>query len=175
MSIAIVGMLDEREPALQLIKERIEQRGHKTCLLDISVGTGAIVPVLKADVSCRELIELGEESLGPAAAKKSRATSIMTVGLRIKISDLHRSGELQGIIAITGMTGALITLTSMKELPFGIPKLLISGATSMPFHAAQFSNYFALRDITVMNTVVDTVGMNGLVRALAFCCLQDVE
>jgi len=37
------------------------------------------------------------------------------------------------------MTGALISLATMKELPFGMPKLLISGVTSMPVHAAQFA------------------------------------
>ena len=38
MAIAIVGMLDEREEALRLIRERIEQRGHRAYLIDISVG-----------------------------------------------------------------------------------------------------------------------------------------
>src|SRR5271169_2278406 len=121
MSIAIVGMLDEREPALRLIKDRIEQRGHKTCMIDISVGSGAIIPSLKADVSCGDLIELAEKSAGIAITGERTATSIMAEGLKIKITDLHRSGELQGMIAITGMTGALISLTAMKELPFGFP------------------------------------------------------
>jgi uncharacterized protein (UPF0261 family) len=71
------------------------------------------------------------------------------------------------MIAITGMTGALISLPAMQELPFGVPKLLISGATGQPVHAAKFGDYFARTDITVMHTVVDTVGMNSLVRALA--------
>jgi uncharacterized protein (UPF0261 family) len=167
MPIAIVGMLDEREEALRIIKERIEQRGHRTCLMDISVGTGAIIPKLKADVSCRELAELGEKQKGLPVGKKSTATSIMAEGLRAKISALHESGELQGIIAITGMTGALISLAAMEALPFGIPKLLVSGATAQPVHAGQFANYFAVNDITVMNTVVDTVGMNALVKTLA--------
>jgi uncharacterized protein (UPF0261 family) len=112
-------------------------------------------------------MELAEKSSRVAITEERTATSIMTEGLKIKIADLHRSGELQGMIAITGMTGALITLPAMKELPFGFPKLLISGTTSVPYHANKFSNYFALRDITVMSTVVDTVGMNSLVRALA--------
>ena len=38
MSIVIVGMLDERKEALKLIKEQIEKRGHKTVLIDISIG-----------------------------------------------------------------------------------------------------------------------------------------
>jgi len=163
MSIAIVGMLDEREEALGILKDRIEQRGHKACLIDISVGTGAIVPTIKADVSCRELIELAEKD----AQAATPATSIMAEGLKSKISSLYKSGELQGMIAITGMTGALIALTAMEALPFGVPKLLISGATAMPVHAGQFANYFSLKDITVMHTVIDTVGMNALLKTLA--------
>ena len=68
------------------------------------------------------------------------------------------------MIAITGMTGALMSLPAMKELPFGVPKLLISGATGQPVHAAKFGDFFSARDITVMHTVVDTVGMNPLVQ-----------
>jgi len=167
MAIAVVGMLDEREEALRIIRDRIEQRGHTTCLIDISVGSGAIVPTLEADVGCRELAELAERSAGLTVGRGNTPTAVMTEGLKAKICDLHGSGELQGMVAITGMTGALISLAAMKELPFGVPKLLISGATGQPAHAAKFADYFALRDITVMHTVVDTVGMNALVRTLA--------
>jgi uncharacterized protein (UPF0261 family) len=167
MAIAIVGMLDEREEALKIIRDRIEQRGHKTCLIDISVGTGAIVPTLEADVSYRELAELAERGAGLAVGRGHAPTAVMAEGLKAKICDLYECGELQGMIAITGMTGALISLPAMKALPFGVPKLLISGATGQPVHARRFGDYFALRDITVMHTVVDTVGMNALVRTLA--------
>jgi uncharacterized protein (UPF0261 family) len=158
-------MLDEREEALRLLKEKIEQRGHRALLVDISVGNGAIIPSLKADVSCAELAELAEQLT--ADGKVKAATAIMADGFRRKIVALNESGELEGIIAITGMTGALIFLNGMEALPFGLPKLLISGATGQPVHASQFANYFAVKDITVMNTVVDTVGMNSLVKTLA--------
>ncbi len=170
MPIAVVGMLDEREEALSLIKDRIEQRGHKTLLIDISVGNGGIVPKIKADVGCGELMELAQraaEAAGTPIGKQDSATSVMGKGLTMKLAALHRSGELQGVIAITGMTGALITLTAMKVVPFGVPKLLISGATALPIHATKFGDYFAVNDITVMHAVVDTVGMNALVRSLA--------
>ncbi len=166
MAVAIVGMLDEREEALGLIRRQIEQNGHKPLLIDISVGNGAIVPSLKADISCGELLALGERSGGEPGSRKT-VTSVMMRGLTDKISQLHSAGEIQGIIAITGMTGALIALPAMKRMPFGIPKLLISAATSMPVHAEQFGNFFSVSDITVMHAVVDTVGMNDLVRTLA--------
>ena len=167
MAIVIVGMLDEREEALRLIRDRIRQRGHETCLIDISVGSGAIVPTLEAEVTPGELADLAEGSAGLAVARGDPATAVATEGLKAKIRELQARGEVQGIIAITGMTGALISLPAMMELPFGIPKLLISGATTQPAHAARFGDYFSRSDITVMHSVVDTVGMNPLVRTLA--------
>jgi uncharacterized protein (UPF0261 family) len=167
MAILIVGMLDEREEALALIKDRIGQRGHETCLVDISVGSGAIVPTLVPDVAPDDLADLAERAAGVAVAHGDPATTVATEGLKAKVRELQARGDVEGIIAITGMTGALIALPSMMELPFGIPKVLISGATTQPVHAAQFGEYFSRNDITVMHSVVDTVGMNPLVRVLA--------
>ncbi len=171
MSIAVIGMLDEREEALTLIKSRIEQRGHKAFLMDISIGNGAIAPSLKADAPPGELSALGggpaEGVAGLPMDEREKAVSIMAKGLTAKISALHASGELQGMIAISGMTGALIALPAMKAAPFGLPKLLISSAMAIPIHAQQFAEYFAVQDITVMHAVVDTVGMNPLVRTVA--------
>ena len=77
------------------------------------------------------------------------------------------AGDLKGIIAIAGMTGTFLSLTAMKALPFGVPKLLISSVAAMPAYASRLAEYFGLRDITVMHTVVDTVGINPFVRTLA--------
>jgi uncharacterized protein (UPF0261 family) len=167
MAIVIVGMLDEREPALRLIRDRIRQRGHETCLVDISVGSGAIVPCLDADVTPGELAALAEGGAAVSVTRGDSATAVATEGLRAKVREMQARGEVEGIIAISGMTGALIALPAMMELPFGIPKVLISGATTQPVHVARFGEYFSRRDVTVMHTVVDTVGMNPLVRSLA--------
>ena len=86
MAIAVVGMLDEREEALGLIRDRIRQRGHETCLIDISVGSGAIVPTLEPDVTPGELAAWAEKSAGMTAAGGHAATSVMTEGLKAKIS-----------------------------------------------------------------------------------------
>jgi uncharacterized protein (UPF0261 family) len=71
------------------------------------------------------------------------------------------------MIAIAGMTGTFLSLTAMRALPFGVPKLLISSVTAMPAYANRLADYFGVRDITVMHSVVDTVGLNPLVRTLA--------
>jgi len=65
------------------------------------------------------------------------------------------------------MTGTFLSITAMKALPFGVPKVLISSVAAMPAYANRLADYFGVRDITVMHSVVDTVGLNPLVRTLA--------
>src|SRR4030042_3957321 len=114
MSIVIVGMLDEREEALKIIKEQITKRGHETLLIDISIGTGAIVSPLKADVTCEEIAKLGggtiEQIKGMLAKEREKATSMVAEGLSKKVTELHQAGELKGMIAIAGMTGTFLSL-----------------------------------------------------------------
>jgi len=170
MSIAIVGMLDEREEALWLLKEQIEQRGYKTILIDVSIGTGGIKPSLEAEVTCEEVAQAGGTTIDKIremmAKEREKATSIMADGLSRKVLELYQAGELKGIIAVGGMTGTFLSITAMKALPFGLPKLLISSVAAMPAYAGRLAEYFGVRDITVMHSVVDTVGLNPLVRSL---------
>ena len=170
MTIDVVGMLDEREDGLCLLKERIEQRGHETLLIDVSIGTGAIIPSLRADITNDEVAEAGgttiDEIRQVLAKEREKATSMMADGLSRKVLDCYQSGRLDGMIAVGGMTGTFLSLTAMKALPFGVPKVLISSTVAMPAYARRLAEYLGLRDITVMNTVVDTVGLNPLVRRL---------
>lgn len=170
MAIVVVGMLDEREQGLALIKSHIEKCGYTPLLIDISIGTGAIKPQLEPDVDSNQLalaagstIEQIQQML---AKERDQATSRMADGLGKTLLDLHAEGKLQGIIAVGGMTGSFITLSAMKQLPFGVPKLLISSVAAMPAYAKKLAEYFGVRDITVMHSVVDTVGLNPLVRRL---------
>ncbi|MHB8829288.1 MAG: Tm-1-like ATP-binding domain-containing protein [Syntrophales bacterium] len=170
MTIAVIGMLDEREAGLALIKKTIEKRGHRIALIDISIGTGAIKSALKADVANEELARLGGttvEAIGAMLAKeRDKATATVAAALGQKLTEMLAAGDLQGVIAVGGMTGTFITLSAMKLLPFGLPKLLISSVAAMPAYAKKLAEFFGVRDITVMHSVVDTVGLNPLVRNL---------
>ncbi len=171
MPIAVVGMLDEREQALRIIRDRIAERGHKPLLIDISIGTGAIAPSITPDVGCAELVGLAggtiEQVRRMALGEREKVVSTVALGLTRKVVELHLAGELEGIVAIAGMTGTFISLTAMKALPFGLPKLLVSSVAAMPAYAGRLAEYLGMRDITVMHTVVDTIGMNPLVRTIA--------
>lgn len=170
MSILIIGMVDEREEALTLLKEKIAKRGHPVALADVSIGTGAIVPALKPDITPAAIAQAGGSTIetirGMLAKERDKAIALMADGMAKIAVEKYAAGELQGVIAVAGMTGTFLSLTVMRALPFGLPKVLISSVAAMPAYATKFADYFGVRDITVIHTVTDTVGMNSLVQSL---------
>lgn len=170
MAIAVCGMMDERDIGLKLIKEQIERRGHKAVVIDFSIGTGGIEPSFAADITCDDLALAGGTTRARIRAglstERDKITAAMSRGLAIKLGEMHEAGTLQGVIAVSGMTGTLICLPAMKNLPFGMPKVLVSSAAALPRYADYYAQYFSLNDITVMHSVVDTVGMNAMLRTL---------
>lgn len=170
MAIAVCGMMDERDIGLKLIREQIEKRGHKAVVIDFSIGTGGIEPSFTADVTCDALALAGgttrAEIRAGLSTQRDKITAAMARGLESTLSEMHAAGNLQGVIAVSGMTGTLICLPAMKHLPFGMPKVLVSSAAALPRYADYYAQYFSLNDITVMHSVVDTVGMNAMLRQL---------
>jgi uncharacterized protein (UPF0261 family) len=170
VAIAVCGMMDERDIGLKLIKDHIEKRGHQAIVIDFSIGTGAIEPSFRADITCDDLSLAGgmtrEQVRAGFTEQRDAVTAAMAKGLAVKLTELHQAGSLQGVIAVAGMTGTLITLPALKELPFGLPKVLVSSATALPRYADYYAKYFSLNDITVMHSVIDTVGMNAMLRTL---------
>jgi uncharacterized protein (UPF0261 family) len=170
VAIAVVGMLDEREEGLRLIKDYIEKKGHEAILIDMSTGTGAAETSLIPEISNQDLAKSGgttvDEIKGMLAKERDKANAIISKSLGDKFIELHESGRLKGIIAVGGATGSLITLPAMCRLPFGLPKILISSAAGSLDLSRKCVEYYAIRDLTVMHSVIDTVGLNNMVRRL---------
>ncbi len=126
MAIVMVGMLDEREEGLQLIKDHIERRGHKAVLMDISIGTGAITSSLKPEIAARELAEAAgttADSIKEMLAKeRDKATSLMADGLGKKMLDLYGSGDLEGVFAELDSTAKRLGASADTELNHPFPK-----------------------------------------------------
>lgn len=163
-------MLDEREPALKLAKNEIVTRGHDAFIIDISIGNGAIEPTVQANMDNRRVAAAGgasmEEIHTMLDTNRERVTAIMAEGLAKELSAAYKAGQVDGVLAVTGMTGAMICLPVLKKLPYGLPKVLITSAAAMPVYASKLARFFGSNDITVMYSVVDTVGLNTMIKQL---------
>jgi uncharacterized protein (UPF0261 family) len=75
--------------------------------------------------------------------------------------DLHAQGQLDGVLGLGGSAGTTIATTAMRALPFGVPKLMVSTLAS-----GQVKPYVGVRDVVMMNSVVDICGLNRVSRTI---------
>ncbi len=161
-SIVIVGTLDTKAEEMGLVKRHVEQRGHKTVVVDIGMGGE---PLLVADITCDEVARAGGGSIEEIrrSTDRHKINRIILEGAVNKVKELYVIGKLDGIISIGGATGTFIGTSVMKALPFGVPKFMVSSNAAQRGFA---SRYFGTKDITMMHTVVDIAGLSDALKML---------
>jgi uncharacterized protein (UPF0261 family) len=161
--IVIICNLDTRGRDILFVKDLIASRGHKPIFLDFSMEEP---PPVAGDITCEEVALRGGLPIATVReyyrSNRDAAMENQIKGAAAIISDLVKAGEVQGVIGIGGATASLVSTSIMKQLPFGMPKLM---ASSMASHPAYIDKYVGTRDITMHHTVLDIVKMNPLLHA----------
>lgn len=161
--IVIVCNLDTRGEDIVFVKQLIADRGHEPILLDFSMEEPPPFPgdIRTEDVALRGglPIEVVREKY---RSDRDTATNNQIRGAAAIVQDLLAEGKVHGIIGIGGGTATLVATSIMKQLPFGMPKLM---ASPMAAHPAYIDKYVGTRDITMHHTVLDIVKMNPLLKA----------
>ena len=85
----------------------------------------------------------------------------MILGAASIVKKLHNAGRLSGILSVGGGTGTHIGTGVMRSLPLGVPKLMVSTVASR-----DMSKLIGTKDITVMHSVVDILGLNPISRKI---------
>ena len=106
-NIVIIGSTNTKGHQLGFLKEKIESRGHRGILMDISMGGQ---PAFEPDIAPEEIARLAGEDISNLIASKDRLfiTNIMTAGAQQKALQLLSQGELDGIVSLGGSTIALV-------------------------------------------------------------------
>jgi uncharacterized protein (UPF0261 family) len=94
-------------------------------------------------------------------ADKNYAIHTMTVGSTVLVEKLYREGQLDGILALGGGQGTIIGTTVMQALPFGVPKVVVSAVAN---GQTAFGPFVGTRDITIIHSVADVLGLNMVTR-----------
>ena len=158
-TIVLVGTADTKGEQLVFLKERIEARGHRTILMDISMGGTSHV---QGDVSPEAIAACVGKDIQDLIHSKDRmwVTDIMTEGAVQMALKLLSENRLQGIVALGGVTIALVGARIMSRLPFGVPKIIATPA-AMPVYVGR---WFVPTDMVVMQMIMEVAGMNDLVK-----------
>jgi uncharacterized protein (UPF0261 family) len=161
--IVIVCNLDTRGEDIVFVKRLMEERGHDAILLDFSMEEP---PPFPGDIRTEDVAARGGLPIEVVREKyrsdRDTATNNQIRGAAAIVDELVKQGRVHGIIGIGGGTATLVATSIMKQLPFGMPKLM---ASPMAAHPAYIDKYVGTRDITMHNTVLDIVKMNPLLKA----------
>lgn len=157
-TIAIAVTLDTKGEEAAYLKQLIEDHGCNALVVDVGVfGPAALTP----DVSREDVSEAGGLLLSELLAKGDRSLAVHTMakGGATILQDLFKEGRFSGIISMGGGTGTNIAAGIMRELPVGIPKLIVSTVASR-----DMSGVIGSSDITIMHSVSDILGLNFMIR-----------
>lgn len=159
-TVVLAGALDTKGADFAFVKELIEGAGLATLVVDFGVMGK---PAFAADVTREEVCAAGGGDLTHLASggHKDAAMAAMARGLAAVVSRLHGAGRLDGIIGMGGSGGTSLATAAMRELPVGVPKMMVSTVGG-----GDVSAFAGTKDITFMPSVVDVAGLNRISRAI---------
>lgn len=121
------------------------------------IGDPAFVP----DVTAAEVAEAGGHDLQALRDQNDRgiAMDAMIAGVCELTLELFEQGKFDAVLGLGGGGGTNIATAAMRQLPVGIPKLMVSTMVS-----GDVRPYVDVKDITLMYSVVDIAGLNRISR-----------
>lgn len=160
MPVVLIGTLDTKGVEVQFLRDVLQQSSVRSLVVDASVLQ---LPLFTADVT-RDQVYAAAGTTHAAvqrAGDRGKAIEAAARGIARILRDLHDQGEVEGVLGIGGSAGTTIATAGMRALPFGVPKLMVSTMAS-----GQTRPYVGVRDILMMNSVVDISGINLVSRTV---------
>jgi uncharacterized protein (UPF0261 family) len=151
MSVYVVGTCDTKYKELLFVKEIIEQSGIEVKMVDVSTKSHHN----KVDISNQEIEKYSPQKENIInIADRGKAIALMSDALENFIT---KQQDLSGIIGLGGSGGTSLISKSMRALPIGIPKILVSTVAS-----GNISHYIGASDIFMLYSVTDIAGINRI-------------
>ncbi|NIN66948.1 MAG: UPF0261 family protein [Anaerolineae bacterium] len=157
-TVVILSTLDTKSDEVRFLRERIEEGGISTVVVDAGV-LGQ--PCWGADISSEEVAHLGGSALRELRTAKDEgaAIQIMSTGATKAVQNLYTQGRLHGIVGLGGSLNTSLGTHVMRSLPFGVPKLMVSTMASR-----DISPWIGHKDIVVFPSVTDISGLNFMTK-----------
>jgi uncharacterized protein (UPF0261 family) len=168
-TVAIIATLDTKGPEAAYLKSCVEAAGYRTLVLDTGILGGKDLTLLVPDFSADEIARKGGEDRAQLVAQSSekgvrdRGIRAMAKGAAKILRALYEESRFRSVVGIGGAQGTEICTTAMRVLPLGVPKVMVSTVAS---GKTPFGIYTGTRDITIMHSVVDILGVNSLTRRI---------
>lgn len=158
--VAILATLDTKGPQASFVAETLRRQGVTPWVVD--VGLGRSTSAALADVGCADVAAAAGTELAAVRAFPSRHHMIEAMGrgaAAVLARRLEHAG-LDGVLALGGNQGAAIAAIALRDLPVGLPKLIVTTVAS-----GNVRSYVGCKDIATLFSVADLAGPVNRVTA----------
>jgi uncharacterized protein (UPF0261 family) len=159
-TIVLLGRLDSKGKEYAYVRSQILRGGFDVIAVD--AGTRG-APQFEPDISREEVARAAGMKIQDVVdpTDENEEIRVMMEGASKIAQRLRDSGKLDGIMCLGGSRGTAIGTAAMRALPFGIPKVMVSTIAS-----GDMRPYVGTKDITLIHSVTDIVGLNRMTRRL---------
>lgn len=156
-TVLVIAELDQRGADFEQYADLIEARGLTPLVMDMSME---LEPPFEGDITCEAVAEAAGYTIEEIRELyngdgREEATNAMIEGAKQLARERYEAGEINGVFGAGGATSTLMASSVMKELPYGVPKVVASSVASHPRYAP---DYVDTSDITMHHTVLDISG-----------------
>jgi uncharacterized protein (UPF0261 family) len=157
-TIVLIGTLDTKGAEYGYIRDRIVEQGPRVIVVDVGI-LGK--PLFQPDITREQVAQAAGVSIEEVASSKEEGEAIqpMSEGAVKIVQELHRSGKLDGILALGGSMGTMLGTAAMRALPLGIAKVMVSTQAS-----GDTRPYVGTKDIVMIPSLADIVGLNRITK-----------
>ncbi len=154
-TVVLIGTLDTKGEEYAFVRDRLRAHGVTPLLVD----TGVSEPAIDPDVDRHAVAEAGGASIAALteAGDRGAAMTAMAEGAARTVARLHEEGRCDAVLGMGGSGGTTVATRAMRELPFGVPKMVVSTVAS-----GDTRPYVGASDIAMMYSVVDIAGINAV-------------
>ena len=157
MPVVLLGTLDTKGVEYEYVRDLLVGLGLRVLVVD----AGVQAPAIRPDVTAEQVFAAAGISLAAVRQANDRGQAVEAAarGAAKLIQDLHRQGQVEGLLSLGGSAGTTIGTAAMRALPFGVPKIMVSTLAS-----GQVKQWVGVRDIFMLHSVVDISGLNRVSR-----------
>ena len=154
-SVLVFATLDTKGREAAFVRDLLEGWQVRTTLVDV----GSLAPpTVPPDVTREQIFALAGTA-PEAMADRGEAVTCAAEGAARFTREAHARGEVAGVLGLGGSAGTTIATAAMRALPLGVPKVMASTLAS-----GTVRQFVADKDIFMLNTVVDILGINRVSR-----------
>ena len=158
-TVVLVGTFDTKGMEYGWLRDRVGELGCEAVLVDAGIGE----PQIEADVPAERVAEAAGASLETLRETGDRGAAVtaMGEGAAVVVAELLAAGRADAVLAVGGSGGSSIAARAVRNLPIGLPKLIVSTMAS-----GDVSPYVGAKDVTITYSVVDIAGINRVSRLI---------